>query len=146
MADIRKLEALTDWITYDLMGTPLLSEPQIKVRLRYLDNLEAADEFMQNNMRSPLANAALALRAVAEWNLTEDGKPIPINRETKALYLRPLLGLPLALTVEEEALRDKKRASDAAGAEWDGPPIPIRKVLVYEIVEAAQDLDNFRKN
>lgn len=130
MAEIRRLEPLTDLIVFELEPTPLLSEPTMRLRLRYLDSLEAADEYVRNELRLPLATAELALRAVAEWDLTDGGKPIPVTDAAKAKYLRPLLGLLI------------KAEPEAEGDEGEEP----RKVLAYEIVRAARDLGNFRKN
>jgi hypothetical protein len=32
-----------------------------------------------------------AIEAVADWDLTDNGVPIPVTPETKVLYLRPIL-------------------------------------------------------
>ncbi len=71
MPEIKRLEPLTDWIAYEFDGTPFLAEQTIRLRLRFLDNIEAAEEYVRSGLRSPRATANLALNVIAAWDLTE---------------------------------------------------------------------------
>ena len=50
-----------------------------------------------------------AIEAVAEWDLADNGVPIPVTPENKVLYLRPILAEPvegrglLGLAILEDA-------------------------------------------
>jgi len=134
MSDVKRLEPLTGWITYELAETEYLAEPRLSVRLRLLDGLEAADELLKTGMSEPLAARALALMAVVEWDLTEVGKPIPVNAETKAIFLRPLLSDVVKPTQAEieKATAEKKK--------------PIGTPLAFAIANDAQNRKLFRKN
>lgn len=140
MPEIKRRESLTEWIAYELAETTFVKTPTIRFRLRYLDSLDAADEFMRNGLRRPLAMAGLAMQAVADWDLTENGKPIPVNDETKAKFLRPLLAEILRTPGEEIS-----EAAAEAEAEDDKPESP-QLLLAYEIVKDAQNHGLFLKN
>lgn len=108
MPEAKKLEALTDWIVYELQPTEFLDTPKVSFRLRYIDQLDMTDAVSRSHMSPILGAREMAMGAVAEWDLTSGGKPIPVTDEAKAMYLRPILGESLVVTDD-----DKKRAEDA---------------------------------
>jgi hypothetical protein len=93
MSNLKRLEQLSTWITYEL-ETTLLDPPSIKVRLRATDayTVAEAQEMWKYQSRAMLE---VAIGAVAEWDLTDGGKAIPIDPETKADVLRPLMSEPV---------------------------------------------------
>ena len=118
MANLKRLEQLSRWLEYEL-ETKLLDPPVIKVRLRPTDafTLGQAKETWQSNTRMFLE---IAIGAVAEWDLTEDGKPLAMgDGEAKAAVLRPLMS-------------EKLKGKDS--------------ILGVQIVEDSSDRENFLKN
>jgi hypothetical protein len=91
VANLKRLEQLSGWLTYEL-ETTLLDPPVLKVRLRPMDNYDAAQgrDVWRSSSRAMLE---VALAAVAEWDLTENGVPIPFPSDPaiKAAALRPLM-------------------------------------------------------
>jgi hypothetical protein len=89
MGNLKKLEPLTGWIEYEL-ETTLLDPPILKVRLRPSDAFSAGEclEEFDTRTRALLEGA---IRAVAAWDLTQDGEPIPLEAATKGEVLRPLM-------------------------------------------------------
>ena len=134
MSEAKGIEALTGWITYDLQPTEYLAEPCLKVRLRFMDSLEMTDAITRNHMSAVIGARELAMEAVAEWDLTVGGKPIPVTEATKATYLRPLLAEPLAVTEEE------RKKAEEAGKE------PYGMALAFAIARDAQKRTLFLKN
>jgi hypothetical protein len=91
VANIKRLEQLTGWIEYALTTT-LLDPPVLKLRLRPLDsfNMITVDPAGASFAFGRFA-ADNAIEAVADWDLTDNGVPIPVTPENKVLYLRPIL-------------------------------------------------------
>lgn len=119
MPEAKKLEALTGWLSYELQPTDLIDGTKVSFRLRYLDALDMTDAVSRNRMSPILGAREMALTAVAEWDLTAGGKPLPVTPETKESYLRPLLGASLVITDED------KRRAEAAGTETFGLSLAV---------------------
>lgn len=134
MPEAKKLEALTGWITYELEPTDLIEGTAVKFRLRYLDSLDMADAYSRTKGSLLLVARDMAMAAVAEWDLTVGGSPLPVTDETKAAYLRPILGAMLPVT------EDDKRRAEAAGTE------PFGLSLAVAIARDAQKRSLFLKN
>lgn len=134
MPEAKKLEALTGWITYELEPTDLIEGTAVKFRLRYLDSLDMADAYSRTKGSLLLVARDMAMAAVAEWDLTVGGSPLPVTDETKAAYLRPILGAMLPVT------EDDKRRAEAAGTE------PVGLSLAVAIARDAQKRSLFLKN
>ena len=109
MANIKRLEQLSGWQEYALVTT-LLDPPVLKLRLRPLDsfNMITVDPAGASFAFGRFA-ADNAIEAVAEWDLADNGVPIPVTPENKVLYLRPILAEPvegrglLGLAILEDA-------------------------------------------
>lgn len=97
MANARRIAQVSDWIEYQL-GTVLLDPPVLRVKLRPMDGFDSMnnapmDEEIYRTGQFIVENA---LAAVVEWDVAEDGKPLPLGPETKLAVLRALLGEPVA--------------------------------------------------
>jgi hypothetical protein len=91
VANIKRLVQLTGWVEYKL-ETALLDPPILKVRLRPLDSFSMVTiDPGDPSFRYGKFATDNAIEAVAEWDLTENGVPIPVTPENKVLYLRPIL-------------------------------------------------------
>ena len=91
MANIKRLEQLTGWIEYALVTT-LLDPPVLKLRLRPLDSFSmVTTDPAATTFRFGQFAVDNAIEAVAEWDLADNGVPIPVTPENKVLYLRPIL-------------------------------------------------------
>lgn len=122
MAELKLLEQLTGWIEYRLK-TDLLDPPVLRVRLRPLDAFDWRDAMPVNGEhRLGLATLEVAVEAVAEWDLSQNGQPIPIpaDRKKKIATLRPLMA-------EEVAVREGT-------------------LLAHAIIADAQNRELFLKN
>lgn len=89
MANIKRLEQLTGWLEYEL-ETTLLDPPTLRVRLRPIDTFDLGD-VLDGATIKPTATLGLAIRAVADWELTQDGQPLLMTEDIKAAVLRPLM-------------------------------------------------------
>lgn len=114
---------LSAWITYELANNALLDPPVLKLRLRPLDAFDLMDvAILTGDFKIGRTAAAAAVKAVAEWDLeSPEGKPIPLEEDTKEATLTPLLG---------EQLKGK-----APG-----------QLLGIQIVKDARTRENFLKN
>ena len=134
MPEARKpLEALTPWISFDLEDGFADGGGVLKLRLRHIDEFEAGAIFLDANQNYIRSTAIAAMEAVAEWDLSLGGKPIPVTPENTVRYLQGLL----AQTLRPEPLPE--------GADPDAMS-PPKKALAYEIVGYARDRKNFLKN
>ena len=121
MTEFKERKAKSDWIKYEL-DTKELDPPVIELRLSPLESITDVDNW-SGNMRPRLFSEVVLQKAmicVADWKLTQKGKPLPIeNLAIKERVLRRLLG---------EKLKGKQ------------------ELLGNAIMDFAQDLDNFSKN
>jgi hypothetical protein len=110
------MEPLSGWIDYPLEST-MLDPPLLRLRLRPIDTYDVTDNsFTDGELRAGRAIVQTAVQAVAEWDLVEGGKPIPVTEETKLAFLRPILGEPL-LGSEGKLLLGIKIVRDARNRE-----------------------------
>ncbi len=117
----KPMEPVSGWFEYRLQSK-MLEPPVLRVRLRPLDRYDITDNTIEEGeFRAGRGLVLSAVQAVVEWDLEENGKPIPCNESTKVRYLRPILG---------EAIE---------GTEG-------KDLLGVRIVRDAQDRENFLKN
>jgi len=91
MGAIKAREQLSPWVEYEL-ETDQLDPPVLRVRLRPIDPFAMADVMhVDGGVRVGQALLEVAVNAVAEWDLTENGKPIPMVEATKLATLRPIM-------------------------------------------------------
>ena len=98
MADVKfkPLEPLSDWIEYRL-ETDKLDPPVFRCRLRFVDMFNVVDSLMRkSSVKMGEAGMETAIEAVAAWDLTQAGIPIPCTDENKLGWLRPIIAEPLA--------------------------------------------------
>jgi len=87
----KKLEQLSGWLEYKLL-TDKLDPPVFKCRLRPVDAFNMMDGIpADGKFKMGRATVEVVIEAVAEWDLMENGEPIPVTAETKAGYLRPII-------------------------------------------------------
>jgi hypothetical protein len=92
MANLKRIAQVSDWRAYEL-ETELLDPPVLRVRLRPLDPYDIADAVpLEGHLALGRVVLEGAVAAVVEWDLAEDGKPIPLEPGTKMAVLRPLMG------------------------------------------------------
>lgn len=122
MADVkyRPLEPLSGWMEYPLL-TNLLDPPIFRCRLRPIDFYNLMDGLGGGEIKLGKATMETAIEAIAEWDLTSNGIPIPPTLENKIAWIRPIIA-------EQVADRD--------------PGI----LLGIAIVMDAQKRENFLKN
>lgn len=92
MPNIKNLIALSDWLTYEL-ETTYLDPPVLKVRLRPACGLVGLN-VAQVDAKPSSVVVEMVLDAIVEWDLTENGAPLPCTEETKRRlvpFLRCLL-------------------------------------------------------
>jgi hypothetical protein len=96
VANIRRLENLTAWVEYKLTTT-LLDPPVLRLRLRYVNPVDMVSTSLLEDPTFRFGKFAAdnAIEAVAEWDLTENGVPVPVTAENKVAYLRPILAEPV---------------------------------------------------
>ena len=96
---------LSGWMEYPLLGdrrddqgkllpSDKLDPPIFRCRLRPVDEFNMIDGFLEGGKIKPKmgrATVEVVMEAVAEWDLEENGTPIPCTSENKALYLRPII-------------------------------------------------------
>ncbi len=115
-------------VTYEVAGKgPLTLEVEFIPLDAVPDYFPPAEE-MKKSKRVKFAPVvrALLIDAIVGWDLTEDGKPLPCDDETKAKYLPVILGFHV------------KGKSD--------PDNPLANVLGRRLLEFAGDPENFLKN
>ena len=87
MSEIKKIEPLTGWIELHL-GTDVIEPPVLRVRLRPLAAIDVMDTYAEGGqvraVKISEVTAAAALRAIADWDLTQAGQPLPCTDEIKS--------------------------------------------------------------
>jgi hypothetical protein len=96
MGNIKKIAlAHSEWLTFELERVEkLLDPPAVRLRLKHLTGLDSYGAGVQGNAFSQ-AMTELIADCVVEWDLCEDGKPIPCTPEKKREmwdWLRAVLG------------------------------------------------------
>lgn len=125
MGELKERKARSEWIKYELITTEL-EPPEISLRLSPIDSITNVDGFDGRGRIKRFSEVVLqqAMDCVAEWDLKQNGKPLPIeDLEIKERVLRRLLG---------ERLKEKK----------DGE---VQR-LGTAIIEYSRNLENFLKN
>jgi len=98
MANVKykPMEPLTGWIEYQL-ATEQLDPPVFRCRLKPVDLFNLIDGLVAGETpKMGQATLEAAVEAVAEWDLTVDGTPIPLTPENKMAWLRPIIAEPVA--------------------------------------------------
>ena len=117
----RPMEPLSAWMIYEL-ASDLLDPPTLRLRLRPIDLYSIVDGVAPDgSIRYGSATVEAVIAAVAEWDLTQEGVPIPCSDLTKAGWLRPLLDQPV---------RGRKQG----------------ELLAVAILHDARNRENFLKN
>lgn len=125
MSEFKERKALSEWIKFEL-DTKELDPPVIELRLSPIESITNVDSFDGSGKIKPFSEliVAKAMQCVAEWDIEQKGKLLPIeDLEIKERVLRRLLG---------EKLKEKK-----------GDEI---KRLGTAILEYSTNLENFLKN
>jgi hypothetical protein len=89
----RQMNPTTDWIDYELV-TKELDPPVFRCRLRPVTNLNLFDGASAGG-GAPKPGRTIqevAIEAVADWDLTIEGNPIPLTPENKRGWLIPIIG------------------------------------------------------
>ena len=133
--DIKKLQPEADvayWL--DTTGEPI--SITFKVGFIPLDAVQDYINESRDGTRPPRISDVIR-RAVADaihdWDLTEDGKPLPCTQENKDKYLPLLFGLKIK---QPEAVVDGETV----------PTDPVALVLVRALAEFAGNSEYFLKN
>lgn len=84
------LEQLSCWLEYRLV-TDKLDPPVFRCRLRPVTGLNYIDGEDGSGFKLSRAVLEIAIDAVAEWDLTAGGVPVPLTAETKRGYLIPII-------------------------------------------------------
>jgi hypothetical protein len=90
MANIKKLIALSEWLTYEL-ETTVLDPPILKLRIRPI-NAMVANDIEPEKMKLSAMMIEMVIDAIQEWDIADAGEPIPCNDVTKRQHLQFLLG------------------------------------------------------
>lgn len=123
MTEFKERKATSEWVKFEL-DTKELDPPEIELKLSPIETITNIDSFTGSGKLKLFSEVVLgkAMACVAEWKLTQSGKPLPIeNEEIKERVLRRILG---------EKLKGKKPS----------------KMLGNAIIEYCSNLDNFSKN
>lgn len=121
MSEFKERKAVSEWIKFEL-ETKEIDPPVIELRLSPVDSITNLDSFGGDGQPRLFSEIVVrkAMVCVAEWDLKQKGKPLPIeDLEIKERVLRRLLG---------EKLKGEK------------------KLLGNAIIEYSSNLDNFLKN
>lgn len=89
----KPIEPVSRWLEYRL-DTTLLDPPVFRCRVRPIDLFSFYEE-IEAGMRWGKATIAAVIDAIVEWDLTNNGVPIPVTDQTKSEWLRPLVALPV---------------------------------------------------
>lgn len=92
MAEIKKkFKPLSEWLEYEL-ETKLLDPPKIRLRLAPIFGFSAMEQAFLGTTLLPItkAIAEAVVDAVKDWDITEEGKPLPLDDVTKRGVLLPL--------------------------------------------------------
>jgi len=128
LSEFKERKAISEWIKYEL-DTKELDPPEIELRLSPIESITNIDGFDSAGKIKPFSEVVLmkAMACVADWNLKQKGKVLPIeDLEIKERVLRRLLGEKL-----------KKKSEDKKER---------RILLGNAIIEYSTNLDNFLKN
>jgi hypothetical protein len=124
MANIkfRPMEMLSGWIEYKLV-TDKLDPPVFRCRVRPVTGLSWIDGVPvgETQFKRGRATLEVAVEAIAEWDLTQDGKPIPVTPENKMGFMIEIID-----------------------AQVEGRETGV--LLGIAICQDAQNRDNFLKN
>lgn len=94
MANIkfRPMEQLSGWLEYKLV-TDKLDPPVFRCRLRPVTGLNMIDgvPLGETEFKRGRATLEIAVEAVAEWDLTNEGVPIPLTSQNKMGWLLPII-------------------------------------------------------
>jgi len=121
LSEFKEREAISDWQEFKL-DTKELDPPVIKLKLKPIESISNIDSFNSTGKLKSFSEVVLmkAMDCVAEWDLKQKGKPLPIDDlAIKERVLRRLLG---------EKLEGEK------------------KLLGNSIIEFSTNLENFLKN
>jgi hypothetical protein len=127
MSELKMFKVESGWLEFELDTKLPFDPPVIKVRVRMLTDLDTVDAYGDGARKLSAVTLSRALAAIVEWDLVQDGKPLPCTDEVKDEYgpqLKMLLAQPL------KAL--------------EGATMP--RHLAMEILKAAQDEGTFLKN
>jgi len=92
----KPLEPLSAWVEYPLI-TDKLDPPVFRCRLRSVDMFNLMDTVDgSGKFKAGKATLECAVEAVAEWELTRNGEPIPATPENKLAWLRPIIAEQVA--------------------------------------------------
>jgi len=89
MANIKKLIALSEWLTYEL-ETTILDPPILKIKVRPINAMATTDVGIEN-LKFGAVMIEMVIDAVQEWDIADEGNPILCNDEMKRLHLPFLL-------------------------------------------------------
>ena len=125
MANIKKIEPLSEWISFEL-DTTILDPPIFKVRMEPIDMARITFLVADGERDIMGVQKELIIKAIKEWDLAFNGEVIPCTDEKKKEYgstLRFILGRSL-------------KSEDK-----DHP-----KFLLNELLEFASNDETFLKN
>jgi hypothetical protein len=110
------MEPLSGWLEYRLVGDKL-DPPVFRCRLRPITDLNLMDGVDVGDEKFKAGRTAqdLSIEAVAEWDLTVNGAPVPLTPETKVRYLLPIIaeqveGRPLGILLGVAIVQDARKA------------------------------------
>ena len=121
MSEFKERKPVSEWMKFEL-ETRELDPPVIELKLSPVESITNLDSFDGKGNVRLFSEIVLmkAMLCVAEWDIKQKGKPLPIeDLEIKERVLRRLLG---------ERLKNQK------------------KLLGNAIIEFSTNLDNFSKN
>ena len=124
MANIKKIEPISDWVAFEL-DTTVLNPPIVRLKVSPIDLGEIKDLVDGGKgTKFSMVEKELLIDAVKEWDVSLDGVALPCSEENKRKYLWLLLGLPV-----------KAKEGEKAG-----------QVFAHELLAYVSDLENFVKN
>ena len=94
--EIKNIEVLSEWLEFKL-ETKLINPPIIKLKVSPIYSIAAVDHVDEKGEVKSLTKLIVdeVLAATKEWDLTLDGKPVPVDDESKRRCLLPLLGIKI---------------------------------------------------
>jgi hypothetical protein len=89
------MEQLSCWLEYRLV-TDKLDPPVFRCRLRPVTGLNLVDGYEEGEkLKLGKMTLEVAIEAVAEWDLANEGVPIPLTSENKTGMLIPIIDAQL---------------------------------------------------
>jgi hypothetical protein len=88
MSNVRRLIGVSDWLSFDL-ETMFLEPPTLRLKVRVVDGLAGLDA---SGVKYSAIVKEILIASVAEWDLAEDGVPIPCDEENKRRWLPLFFG------------------------------------------------------